>query len=158
MASLPDSLGDCLDVVRTLGGQLRTALIEVPTTTAHAEAIALLDQLETMSPQLLTKYEKVQSLFKDARQEIQEKVAIAKDNLDRGRAVRDGQVSKEEVLQMQQKAFGTKFTPPPVPEMPSGWSSVLAQELASNALPKTVAPILPTESNAWNDWQIESNT
>ena len=157
MNQLPQTLQECMSMVQTLCGQVRPVLSQVPSTRAHVELDSLFNQLDALIPDLLQQHSQLHDLFRTGEQKIRDNVAKAEQNLARGAAIQQGKVPPEEILQMQQQAFGTKFTLPPVPEMPTGWSGVLAQELKSSAIPARTLPILPTESYAWNDWHVDSN-
>lgn len=144
-------------MVTRICGQLTAELNTLPKTQAHAEVANLMTQVQELIPEVTDRHNNLMSLLETTQQEIKEKISRVQDKLNQGRAIRDGQIPREEVEKMQVERFGNQLAPPPLPAMPDGWSSVLAEELLASAVPETPAPILPTESNAWNDWRLGSN-
>ena len=157
MNPLPTNLTDCISMISRVCGQLQAELTSLPATQAHTEVAGLMTQLQEMAPELVDRHNHLMSLIETTHDEIKQNLSEAEAHLQKGRDIRDGKFSREEVQIIQQEMFGNQFTPPPVPEMPGGWSSILEEELLNSANPEQPAPILPTESNAWNDWQLESN-
>jgi enoyl-CoA hydratase/carnithine racemase len=156
MNEIPKDLPGALGFINTLCAQFQSELAGVPITGAHAEAIGLISQLDQLVPELLEKHRQMESSFAKARQEIQDKVATARQTVARGKEVQEGRVPPHEIEQMQSEHFHAIAPKVDVAKVPTGWNSQLSNELFNRVESQRAPQTAPVGANAWNDWRVDS--
>jgi hypothetical protein len=155
---LPTDLAGCMNFIQQLKQVLSEKVAAVPATPAHAELDKLWQKLDVLCPTVLEHQKAYEGKMVESRQKIEANLQSIRENVAKTEAIRDGKVPQSQLDAMLVAKFGADVIPKKVPEMPTGWSNVLQQELLANAAPKSPTIINSLESNAWNDWQLESHS